>query len=305
MPSTTHAPRMASTFGDVRLPMHCAGIAALLFTVSMGPFSAGLLAAEPELSEEQRIAAVSAEAKRFVEKCDIATTANKSVHYQRQLEPILRWSNPTAGSVYGDIFLYTHLGRPAAMVSYYKWFNPDWGSTVEVHSFSPELIAGVADGVRFWSPKAPGLMYAGLDNAGTPAPLPAARLTQLKRLANEFAVQLEDTRGDSNGVKRSLRRLAQPIYRFPKPTEESDYIDGAVFAFVEGTDPELLLFLDAVQGKTAAVWRFGIARMNRDFIRVTHNDKVVWEGAYLSDPYERPHEVYTTFSAKGRMKPAP
>jgi hypothetical protein len=264
-----------------------------------------LRAADDNSKVAQHIETVAQEAKRFVGTCEITTATNKSLTFQRQPEPCLRWSNPTAGEVYGDIYLYTNAGRPAAMISYYRWFSPDWGKTVEVHSFHPDKIVGMADGVRFWAPLSGGLMYATIADAETPAPNPAGRLLQMRRLADEFAVQLQDTRSNSNGVQRTLRRLTQPIYRFPVPTTDADYIDGALFAFVEGTDPELLLFLDAIPIQKAPIWRFAIARLNRDHIRVSHNDKLVWEAAYLTSPYEKPQEVYTTFNANSRLKTAP
>src|SRR5918994_1401878 len=39
-------------------------------------------------------------------------------------EPLLRWSNPTAGSVYGEVYLWSARGRPAAIASIYRWYHP-------------------------------------------------------------------------------------------------------------------------------------------------------------------------------------
>ena len=32
-------------------------------------------------------------------------------------DPVLRWSNPSVGSIHGGVFLWTHQGRPAAVAS--------------------------------------------------------------------------------------------------------------------------------------------------------------------------------------------
>src|SRR5687768_14871534 len=37
-------------------------------------------------------------------------------------EPLLRWSNPTAGSVHGEVFVWLHNDRPAAIASIYRWY---------------------------------------------------------------------------------------------------------------------------------------------------------------------------------------
>ena len=39
-------------------------------------------------------------------------------------QPILRWSNPERGQVYGNVYLWTYRGRPAVVGSLFKWFSP-------------------------------------------------------------------------------------------------------------------------------------------------------------------------------------
>jgi hypothetical protein len=62
-------------------------------------------------------------------------------------------------------------------------------------------------------------------------------------------------------VRNELRHLTQPLYRYAK--EDGDILDGALFAFVEGNDPEVLLLLEAVSanGGKSHSWHFSMARM--------------------------------------------
>ncbi|MDP1798071.1 MAG: hypothetical protein Q8K78_11340 [Planctomycetaceae bacterium] len=270
--------------------------ASLFWTLSVG-------ADEPDVKTQERIATVGRQAKEFVERCNFTSTESAPASFRLIPEPILRWSNPTAGAVYGDIHLYTHRGRPATIVSFYRWFTPDWGSTIEVCSLHPTPIMGVSNGVRFWTPKASPLQWGTLSDVDAPAASAAARLPQLRRIASDFTAQLIDTRANAAGVRRPLRRLTQPVFRYPPPVTDSNYLDGAMFAFVEGTDPELLLFVEAVSAAKSAVWQYGIARLNRDQLEVLHGDKVVWEADYISDPNERILEPYSTFSAEMPLKP--
>jgi hypothetical protein len=53
--------------------------------------------------------------------------------------------------------------------------------------------------------------------------------------------------------------LSTPLYRYEKPP--GDVLEGAVFAFVLGTDPELLLVLEARRDEGATVWQYALARM--------------------------------------------
>src|SRR5262245_6531302 len=48
--------------------------------------------------------------------------------------PALRWTNPSAGRVYGNTYLWLYQGRPAAVGSMYRYFEP-------FQSFNGELAA--------------------------------------------------------------------------------------------------------------------------------------------------------------------
>ena len=79
----------------------------------------------------------------------------------------------------------------------------------------------------------PGLKFVPIPDAPAPAKSSVFRLTQMRRLARNFQASCMD-----KNVFQPLRALAQPIYRFEGKGVEDD---GAIFAFVMGTDPELLL----------------------------------------------------------------
>jgi hypothetical protein len=73
-----------------------------------------------------------------------------------------------------------------------------------------------------------------------------------------------------------LRLMPQPLCRFSD--EASGIIDGALFAFTEATDPEALLMLEAVRGKSgeATFWRVTAARMTSRPIVARRQDKTIW-----------------------------
>ena len=73
-------------------------------------------------------------------------------------------------------------------------------------------------------------------SAATPGP---QRLRQMRHYAGEFTS--DQTRRD--GITRDNRLLTQPIYRYRGT--ESPLIDGAVFVFAQGTNPEVYLLLEA------------------------------------------------------------
>lgn len=56
---------------------------------------------------------------------------------------------------------------------------------------------------------------------------------------------------------------------------DANVLDGALFVFAEGTDPEANLLLEALGGDTPA-WNFSFARMNIVEFRGKHRGREVW-----------------------------
>ena len=75
--------------------------------------------------------------------------------------------------------------------------------------------------------------------APVPADSPAARIRQMRALAQEFTGRQTNRKG----VDSDMRLLAQPIYRYENT--KGDVIDGGLFVFVQGTDPEVFLLIEA------------------------------------------------------------
>ncbi len=270
-----------------------------------------LIAAEPlfadDKSDEEALKSdVAAMAKQTAKECEFTVGELKPTKLSQYAEPILRWSNPTAGRVFGEIYVWTDNGRPAVVGSFYRWYANGWGDTIEVCSLANAPIVGHREKSEFWKPAASAIRFQTIKETDAPAPTPAARLVQMRRLANGFVTQLVDTRGDAIGTKRELRLLNQPVFRYPAPKGDATYLDGALFAFVEGTDPEVLLLIEAVSDNVTSAtptWRFGLARMNRDALRVTFRDKEVWSVPYLDNPFNLPREPYSLFSLKPVERP--
>lgn len=261
------------------------------------------LFADDKLDDETLKAVVAVMAKQTAAECEFTVGSLKPTKLTQHSAPILRWSNPTAGRVFGEIYVWTDNGRPAVVGSFYRWYSNGWGDTIEVCSLASTPIVGRREKAEFWKPAASAIRFQSIKETDGPAPTPAARLVQMRRLANGFVTQLVDTRGDATGTKRELRLLNQPVFRYPAPKGDATYLDGAMFAFVEGTDPEVLLMIEAVTDNSTPTWRFGLARMNRDALRVTFRDKEVWSAPYLDNPFNLPREPYSLFPLKPEEKP--
>lgn len=187
-------------------------------------------------------------------------------------EPVLRWSNPAVGSIHGGVFIWTHEGRPAAIASIFKWFDPRDEMAFEVQSLSAEPLVGVLDGKEVWHSKRAGLEFKPVPGSlPAPAETPQARLSQMRTISKAFTVDKTDR--DDNSQQR-MRLVTQPIFRYSCPKES--ITDGALFAFVQGTDPEVFLQVEARETKSGTVWHFGLSRMNSTAFQVRYDEQAVW-----------------------------
>jgi hypothetical protein len=159
----------------------------------------------------------------------------------------LRWRNVERGQE-GEALLavWAHNGRPEALASIYPYNGYLWHEFVSL-SRTSKLVAREKDRV-VWSPKVAGVEFKDMPEAPVPAETPAARLRQMKSIAERFQATMTGWKEDDSD-RQELRLLPRPVYRYdlkdarePSPTLR----DGALFAFVTGTDPEVVLMLEAV-----------------------------------------------------------
>ena len=207
-----------------------------------------------------------------------------------ETKPLLQWSNPVAGSIHGSVFVWTDRGRPAAVGSIYKWYSPNTHLGVELHSLAPGPLTASRDGRTVWTPSRGGVTFEPIPDAPTPADSAGGRLRQLRALAKEFAAT-ETTR---EGLKRELRLLTQPVYRYE--STDPDVIDGGLFAFVEGTDPEVLLLIEARRTPKGPRWQFAAARMNSIELKMSFQKREIWSAPVIPWEQARNHrEPYSLF----------
>lgn len=198
---------------------------------------------------------------------------------QRELtlntKPILRWTNPPVGRVYGHVYVMTSDQYPLVIVGPYKWFSPYLSLDLECTSIAPSGIEGTRDGKTIWLTDKPGVEWKPVPGNPAVGKSPLERQRQMKKIAEDFTAELVDMRVNEKGEDQQLRQLTQPVYRYESETYH--VIEGGIFAFVVATDPELFLILEALNENPAPTWRYGLARMNTDRIAVKFQNQQVWQ----------------------------
>jgi hypothetical protein len=230
----------------------------------------GPVTADPPQDEKSRAEEFALFAKREAAAYTIRLEGSDQP-LKLQPEPVLKWSNPVVGSIYGDVFIWTDHGRPEAVASIYRFYTPPVHRANEFHSFALSPLSAERKRFVVWTPSQPGLELKPIPKATTPADSASVRLRQMRALAQEFTGQ-QRTR---EGVDRDMRLLAQPIYRYENT--KGDLIDGGLFVFVVGTDPEVFLLIEARRPASGVPeWRFAATRMNNVNLRVNHRGHEIW-----------------------------
>ncbi len=202
---------------------------------------------------------------------EIESAGEPGMKLELQREPVLRWSNPERGEIYGGVYLWTRDGRPEVAAAVFKWYSPFTHMTHEFQSLSLGGVTGGRDGKTVWETSDPGIELKPVPAGPLAGATRPARLRQMRSLAEKFAATL--VMRDEGA--HQLRLLAQPLYRYPEGT--GDWSDGALFAYVQGTDPEVLLMLESRGDAQGAFrWHYGLARMNFEELHVAYEDEPVW-----------------------------
>lgn len=196
------------------------------------------------------------------------------VRLEQSEKPLLKWSLPEVGRVYGDVYVWSEGGRPRAIASLYEWFHPHEGRrTVEWCSVTERSMRAEFGGRELWRTGPAEVVWRTVPGPGRPHRTEAGRLVQMRAIARRFSARLEDDRTDEKGVEKPLRLLSSPLHRYACPGE--DVLDGGVFAFVLGSDPEAILLIEARQPADggAEEWQVLVTRMNSSPLAVKYDGR--------------------------------
>lgn len=209
-------------------------------------------------------------------------------------QPILAYRDDTRKQEDSTMWIWGAKGRPTAMcaVEYYPQYPLEKRWLIEIASLSTYPIAAERNPELHWQARKPGLNLETLAGAPTPAEKATTRLAQMRQLRRRFAAhELEGTNG-----RVELEPLAAPLHRYQDP--ERGIIDGAIFAFANGTNPEVLWIIEAYETSGApAGWRFGLAQMTGAAVFAKLDDKEIWTREQADPPAERDSYINAWLSA--------
>jgi hypothetical protein len=226
-------------------------------------------------------------------------------------EPILHYSNPQrSGDQHGAVYVWTDRGRPMVIGSIWSSIPADDREHRHVTDEFQSLAAmplrsehaprvGRKGPVPNWSSEQPGIAWTSFGAQPAPAATAPGRLLQMRQLAGEFEAEIADSQVETGN---RLRLLPQPLYRYP--ADAAGVVDGALFAFVQATDPEVLLLVEAPRDAADEPWRFAVTRFTNRPLVVRRGEKEIWScpkaEAYVGD---QPYFLYWGVAKAGVERP--
>jgi hypothetical protein len=196
--------------------------------------------------------------------------------------PILRYSDAARGMPDATVWRLGKDGRPGALVAL------EIRKKQNQHILNYEFLAlagapfELSSGPFTWTPTVGMLQWKPLTDGPKPAGKEALRLSQMRMLSQRFsAFELYQ------GERSKLRMLTQPIDRYTPSNRPN--ADGAIFAFVYGTNPEVVLFLET----DGATWSSAAGRLSSAASWLMLDDKEVWEQENVLPPLvNEPNQPY-------------
>lgn len=235
--------------------------------------------------------------KQMAEDYRLAPTDHPDHHFKLQLPPVFRWTQPVRGGDDGALFVWLDHGRAVAVGTIFAWPQADGMRVVqhEFHSFAKGPITAIWRDGSVWSP-AKGVERTPVPKAATPSSEAPQRLRQMKTIAADFS-------GNStapDGGRWELRLLSNPLYRYALE-DTNEVLDGALFTLTQGTDPEVLLLIEAVREGDGWRWVYCCGRFSDYRLSVRFENKEVWSVDSAGQP--SPEDPYMFYVAEIRPKP--
>jgi hypothetical protein len=213
-----------------------------------------------------------------------------------QDEPLLHYSDPGGITTDATIWAWGKIGRPLALAAiFYEKLSPD------TEKWSCELTALADDKLRVesktgwqWTPQ-----KSDIELRPAPGePAPGETLRQRARQMNELARRFSVSETFSAERTDQLRLMPRALYRYSD--NEHGVIDGALYAFAGGTNPEALLLVEARKTAEGAAWHFGFARLGAAQLQATLDDQLVWQRPGIVH-WDADEPYYSVFGPDGEV----
>lgn len=212
-------------------------------------------------------------AEMHMQRCEMRLKDASRQSIERINHPLLEFGDSARGNTAGTLWAYGKAGRPLAFIELFKGSgeNPVWVHAATLTG-TQQVVLKTPLG-QAWQPEEVQIKPATIANVFVPEAKEVARLRQLKDLSRRFTAH---EFWDPDNSRFELRLLVKPVHRYSDPAGKIQ--DGAVFAFANGTNPEVLVLIEAVGDDLKnARWQYSLARLGSAELHVALDGQEVWK----------------------------
>ena len=214
---------------------------------------------------------------------------------QRIDKPLLVYGDSARSNADGTLWAWGAEGRPLVVLETYRNTNAGGPRASAITLTSTEKV--VLKTLLFaqeWQPARIQITPQPFADADMPDEGEAVRLRQLKALARRFTAH---EFWDPDNSRFELRLLVQPVHRYRD--ERAKLWDGAMFVLAHGTNPEVLVLIEALgDSLDKARWHYSFARLGSAELHVELDDREVWKQERTPGVVGRPTDPYWLFMTR-------
>lgn len=239
------------------------------FMVSLGSTLAVL--AEDDSPKTVESAALVAAREHMSEFTVHSSMKGRDAVIEMVPNPLLTYGDAARNNEAGTLWAWGKSGRPVAFLELYRNVGKDQPWVHALTLTSPELVRLKGPTDKKWAPKSSHFALKDIPDSPEVGDKPAIRLRQMKEISRQFEAH---EFWDPNNSRFELRLLVQPVHRYQD--ESAKLTDGAVFVLAHGTNPEVLIQIEAHADQQPSRWRYSFARLGSAEMHVSFDGKEVW-----------------------------
>jgi hypothetical protein len=271
------------THQAVQLPVRaCRMIVAMLVLSTALAGSPAGSSSEPKKDKTEKGAGANAdeqsrrEAEQLVRGIEPEIlSGDKRTKVERIDKPLLYYSEPTRNNDRGGVWGWGPKGRPVALLELFQDTNDRTRWVFAVCNTSGGKLRARRADAPWWRENDSATEVKDIPGAPVPPADTALRQRQLKLLAQKFTGH---EFWDPDNTRYELRRLTQPLCTYQD--KAGGILDGGLFALANGTNPEIMVFVEArVDPKNSAkpVWQYAVGRLAHAELHLEYDGKEVFQ----------------------------
>lgn len=226
--------------------------------------------AGPDADEEIR-----REAEKVVSQIDLEVLRDdKWTKVERIEKPLLFYGDHTRDNDRGSVWGWGRKGRPLALLELFQSVNDRTKWAFAACNTSGGKLRATRAGAPWWRENDSAAELKDIPGAPAPSAEAPQRQRQLKLLAQKFTGHQF---WDPNNSRYELRRLERPLVTYQD--EAGGVLEGGLFTLANGTNPEIMLFVEAradSKDNKKAVWQYTVGRLAHAELHLEYDGKEVY-----------------------------